>query len=54
VGVPPDAACPPHFLRLSIAYTTVLLGLNFGVSREFPSNFADRDPRDSSDHCSTN
>jgi len=27
----------------------VLLGLNFGVSREFPSNFADRDLRDSSD-----
>jgi hypothetical protein len=26
---------------------------NFGISREFRSKFANRDDRDSSDHCST-
>jgi len=29
-------------------------GLNFSISPNLPSKFRNRDPRDSSDHCSTN
>src|SRR5206468_5580761 len=47
------AACPPHFKTIGRLHHCSS-SLNFGISREFLSNFANRSPRDSSDHCSTN
>jgi hypothetical protein len=48
------ATCPPHVFKTISRIDHGVSSLIFGISREFPSNFANRGPRDSSDHCSTN
>ncbi|MDP9282218.1 MAG: hypothetical protein M3P38_08995 [Chloroflexota bacterium] len=48
------ATCPPHFFKTIDRLDHGVSSLNFGISRELPSNFVNRIARDSSDHCSTN
>ena len=48
-----SATCPPHFKTIDRVDHSSWRP-NFGISREFPNDFANRGVRDSSDHCSTN
>jgi hypothetical protein len=47
-----SAACPPRSQDYW-SLTPWCSGRNSGISHGFWSNFANRDPRDSSDHCPT-